>query len=61
MVTRISAVIQGFRSAADGTFPTAKPIIPEILDACPVNIIRVSVAKLGGKVTWVHHMIHVLF
>ena len=29
----------GFHIAADGTFPTAKRLVPEILDDCPVKTI----------------------
>jgi hypothetical protein len=27
------------RTLADGTFPTGKHLVPELLDACPVNTI----------------------
>ncbi|KAG1843738.1 hypothetical protein C8R48DRAFT_780576 [Suillus tomentosus] len=30
---------ESFRSAADGTFLTAKRIVPELLDACPIKTI----------------------
>jgi len=30
----------GLRAAADGTFPTAKQLVPEILDNCEVKMIR---------------------
>ncbi|KAG2743881.1 hypothetical protein P692DRAFT_201722673 [Suillus brevipes Sb2] len=34
-----------FRSAADGTFLTAKRIVPELLDACPIKTIRAFYRK----------------
>ena len=34
------AVITGFRLVADGTFPTVKRLVPEILNDCPVRTIR---------------------
>ncbi|KZT23214.1 hypothetical protein NEOLEDRAFT_1069814, partial [Neolentinus lepideus HHB14362 ss-1] len=33
------------RVAADGTFPTAKRLVPEILDSCPTNTIRAFFRK----------------
>ena len=35
----------GMRALADGTFPTGKRLVPELLDACPVNTIRAFVHK----------------
>jgi len=32
-------ITTGFRIASDGTFPTAKRLVPEILDDCPVKTI----------------------
>jgi hypothetical protein len=33
------------RALADGTFPTGKRLVPELLDACPVNTIRAFFRK----------------
>jgi hypothetical protein len=33
------------RTLADGTFPTGKRLVPELLDACPVNTIRAFFRK----------------
>lgn len=41
----ISHVDTGFRIAADGSFPTAKRLVPEILDDCPVKTIRAFFRK----------------
>lgn len=35
----------GYRVAADGTFPTAKRLVPQILDDCPVKTIRAFYRK----------------
>jgi hypothetical protein len=35
----------GFRCLADGTFQTAKVLLPEILDSCPVKTIRAFFCK----------------
>jgi len=35
----------GMRTLADGTFPTGKRLVPELLDACPVNTIRAFFRK----------------
>ena len=37
---RCIAPITGFRLAADGTFPTARRLVPQILDDCPIKTIR---------------------
>ena len=42
--------ISGLRVLADGTFPTAKRLVPELLDSCPTNVIRAFYRK-----TW-HYM-----
>lgn len=36
---------KGMRNLADGTFPTAKRLVNELLDACPVNTIRAFFRK----------------
>ena len=41
----ISHVTTGFRIAADGSFPTAKRLVPEILDNCPAKMIRAFFRK----------------
>ncbi|KAF8547211.1 hypothetical protein OG21DRAFT_1472573 [Imleria badia] len=41
------APITGFRLVANGTFATAKCLVPEILDDCPIKTMR---ARVGG--TW---------
>jgi len=38
-------VILGLRAASDGTLPTAKRLVPEILDNCPVKTIRAFFRK----------------
>ncbi|KIJ25046.1 hypothetical protein M422DRAFT_274055 [Sphaerobolus stellatus SS14] len=38
-------VLKGLRAAADGTFPTAKRLVPEILDSCPVKTIHAFFKK----------------
>jgi len=35
----------GFRMVADGTFQTAKRLVPEILNDCPVKTIRAFFRK----------------
>ena len=35
----------GLRTATDGTFPTAKRLVPEILDSCSVKTIRAFFRK----------------
>jgi hypothetical protein len=37
---RIVAVITGYCVSADGTFLTARRLVPEILDDCPIKTIR---------------------
>lgn len=52
MVTEhFRTVIEGFRTAADGTFPTAK-YIPEILDARPGPIKILIRALASYRKTW---------
>ncbi|KAI0250190.1 hypothetical protein BJV78DRAFT_1155347 [Lactifluus subvellereus] len=34
------------RALADGTFPTAKRLVPELLDACPTKVIRAFYHKM---------------
>src|SRR6267154_6459138 len=38
-------LILGLRALADGTFPTAKRLVPELLDSCPTNVIRAFYRK----------------
>ena len=41
----ISHVTTGFHVAADGSFPTAKCLVPEILDNCPAKTIHAFFRK----------------
>jgi hypothetical protein len=34
-----SLKIIGLKGLADGTFPTAKRLVPKLLDACPTKVI----------------------
>ena len=38
-------LIQGSRALTDGTFGTAKRLVPELLDACPTKVIRAFYRK----------------
>ena len=40
-----SDCFKGFRCLGDGTFPTAKKLIPELLDACEIKTIRAFYQK----------------
>lgn len=45
LTSRRDCDITGFRIASDGKFPTAKHLIPEILNACPTKTIRAFFCK----------------
>lgn len=56
LVSCLSCHIQGFHTAADGTFPTAAHIISEILDAYPFKIIRAFYLKTFRTLRYIVNM-----